>query len=245
MVPAHHTWPQLPWASPDPSAAIEGPPPNLTYVAFADLPQTDQSQRIGPCHQRPQPSRLAGQVAERHQNIPSSCYILVYTVSVSPWHHHSPLPQHLKMCSPRSYVKTLQRSRDPPPAKQDGAHQGKLLETPQYTIKFCRTHGTVEVKGTYHRHPAFTDGESRGQQREWPTLRPLPCAVTEPGPDKTPDRQPVLTPLHPASCFRQLSLGAYMAAGRGESQVQITSISQGAKKEVETALPSRPQATCG
>ena len=168
VVPAHHSWPQLPWAIPDPSAATEAPPPNLTYVAFASLPQTGQSQRIGPCHQRPQPSRLTGQVAERHQNILSSCYILVYTISVSPWHHHSPLPQHLKTCRPSSYIKTLQRSHAPPPSKQDRAPQGKLLEIPQYTIKFCRTHGTVEVKGTYHHHPAFTDGEAGASKGNGP-----------------------------------------------------------------------------
>ena len=141
------------------------------------------------------------------------------------------------MFNPSSYIKTLQRSHDPPPPKQDRSHQGKLLEIPQYTIKFCRTCGMVEVKGTYHHHPPFTDGESRDQQRERPRLSPLfYCAVTEPGPDRTPDRQPCSHPLHPASCFRQLSRGTYMAAGRGESHVQITSISQRAKKEVETAF---------
>ena len=141
------------------------------------------------------------------------------------------------MFNPSSYIKTLQRSHDPPPPKQDRSHQGKLLEIPQYTIKFCRTCGMVEVKGTYHHHPPFIDGESRDQQREWPRLSPLfSCAVTEPGPDRTPDRQPCSHPLHPASCFRQLSRGAYMAAGRRESHVQITSISQKAKKEVETVF---------
>lgn len=35
--------------------------------------------------------------------------------------------------------------------------------------------------------------------------------------------------------------GEGLAAGRGQGQVQITSISQVAKKEVETILPSRPQ----
>lgn len=102
----------------------------------------------------------------------------------------------------------------------------------------------MEIKGTSHHHPHFTDGEGEVQTRGWTCLSPLLSrAVTEPGPDRFPDRHPcsLSPPLHPTSCFKQLSLGAYMAAGRGESQVQITSVSQGAKKEVATLLPSCPQ----
>lgn len=155
-----------------------------------------------------------------------------------------PIPKDVQ--SQQLYQDPPEKPRPTPSKAGQRPPQGKLLEIPQYTIKFCRTHGMVEVKGTYHHHPPFTGGESRDQQREWPRRSPpFSWAVTEPGPDRTPDRQPCSHPLHPASCFRQLSRGAYMAAGRGESHVQITSISQGAKKEVETVLPSRPQATCG
>lgn len=155
VVPARYTWPQLPWASPDPSAATEAPPPNLTYVAFANLPQTGQSQRIGPCHQRPQPSRVTGQVAERHQNILSSCYVLVYTISISPWHHHSPLLQYLKMFSPSSYIKTLQRSHDPPPPKQDRAPPRKAVGDPPVHNKILQNSWDGGSKGNISLLPSL------------------------------------------------------------------------------------------
>lgn len=61
---------------------------------------------------------------------------------------------------------------------------------------------------------------------------------------QTSGQQPVLFPLHPASYVRGSDLApprGRPGSWRGEGQVQITSISPVAKKEVETILPSCPQ----
>lgn len=70
--------------------------------------------------------------------------------------------------------------------------------------------------------------------------------MTDPGPDKSPESQ--LSPLSspPGLMFQTAQtwrlLGEGLAARREESQVQITSVSQVAKKEVKTILLSHSQA---
>lgn len=104
----------------------------------------------------------------------------------------------------------------------------------------------IEIKGVCHHHLHFTDGATKAQQREWPCPSPLfSQAGTVPGPDRSPDRQPSSLCSPPRLMFQTVQTwrlhGEGLAARRGEGQVQITSVSQVAKKEVETILPSHPQ----
>lgn len=98
----------------------------------------------------------------------------------------------------------------------------------------------------FSQHPHFTDGKTEAQQREWTCPSPLfSQAVTDSGPDRSPDRQPSPLSSPPGLMFQTAQpwrlRGEGLAAGKGETQVQITSISQVAKKRVETILPSGPQ----
>lgn len=104
----------------------------------------------------------------------------------------------------------------------------------------------MEAKRTSHQRLHFTDGAAEARQREWTCPSPLfSQAMTSPGPDKSPDRQPSPLSSPPRLMFQTAETWRLreedLAARRGESQVQITSTSQVAKKEVETIFPSHSQ----
>lgn len=82
--------PQLPQASPDPSAATVAPATkvcphlNLTHVAFACLPKNRPESENQPLPSEDTALQADWSGSRRHQNNLSSYYILDFTISVSP-----------------------------------------------------------------------------------------------------------------------------------------------------------------
>lgn len=145
------------------------------------------------------------------------------------------------MCSPSTYTRTLKRSHKLPLAGHNQPRpivQDPPVQNTTWKISWNRANS--------HQHPHFTDGETEAQRWEWACPSPLfSQAVTDSGPDRSPDRQPSPLSSPPRLMFQTAQpwrlQGEGLAAGSGESQIQITAISQAAKKKVETILPCHPQ----
>lgn len=145
------------------------------------------------------------------------------------------------MCSPSTYTRTLKRNHKLPVAGHNQPRpivQDPPAQNTTWKISWNRANS--------HQHPHFTDGETEAQRWEWACPSPLfSQAVTDSGPDRSPDRQPSPLSSPPRLMFQTAQpwrlQGEGLAAGSGESQIQITAISQAAKKKVETILPCRPQ----